>query len=218
MRYEAIVFDNDGVLTEITDWDVLRAAARDAFDSFDVDPSDDDVRAILSHVTVSDLEAVCDRHGLDPDAFWHRRDTNYSEVQQRLVREGRKALYDDVDAVRALDVPKGIVSSNQHATIECILDEYDLREHFETYYGRQPTVADVRRKKPDPHFIERALADLGTEDALYVGDSEGDVVAAQAAGIDAAFLRRDHRRTYDLGVDPTYELDGLDGLPEVVSA
>ncbi|WP_254535647.1 HAD family hydrolase [Halomarina litorea] len=218
MRYEAVVFDNDGVLTEITDWDVLRAAAHGAFDAFGVDPSDDDLRAILSHVTVDGLEAVCARHGLDPEEFWHRRDTNYTEAQQAEVLDGRKPLYDDVDAALALDVPKGIVSSNQHATIECILDHYDLREHFETYYGRQPTVEDVRRKKPEPYFIERALSDLGVEveDALYVGDSEGDVVAAHAAGTDSAFLWREHRADYDLSVEPTHELSGLADLPDVV--
>ncbi len=218
MSYDAVVFDNDGVLTEITDWSVLRGAARDAFDAFDVDPSDDDLRAILSHVTVDGLEAVCARHDLDPDEFWHRRDTNYTEAQQAEVLAGRKPLYDDVAVLDDLDVPMGVVSSNQHATVECILDHYGLHEHFGTYYGRQPTVEDVRRKKPEPYFIERALSDLGVagEDALYVGDSEGDVVAAHAAGIDSAFLWRDHRSDYDLSAEPTHELDGLDELPGLV--
>jgi beta-phosphoglucomutase-like phosphatase (HAD superfamily) len=31
--YDAIVFDNDGVLTELTDRDVLREAIQDAFDA-----------------------------------------------------------------------------------------------------------------------------------------------------------------------------------------
>lgn len=216
MVYDAVVFDNDGILTEITDRDVLRAAAVDAFASFGVDPSDGDLRAVLSQVTADGLEAVCARHDLDPAAFWRRRDTNYAEAQRREVLAGRKPLYDDVDAVGRIDVPKGIVSSNQHATIECILDHYGLREQFRTYYGRQPTVEDVRRKKPDPYFIERALADLGVDDALYVGDSEGDVVAARAAGIDSAFVRREHRRDYDLTAEPTHELDDLDALPELI--
>ncbi|MFC5972193.1 HAD family hydrolase [Halomarina salina] len=216
MTYDAVVFDNDGVLTEITDWDVLRGAARDAFSHFDVDPSDDDLSAVASRVTVDGLEATCARHGLDPADFWHRRDTNYTTVQQREVREGRKPMYEDADVVRDLDVPLGIVSSNQHATIEYILDHYDLREEFVTYYGRQPTVEDVRRKKPDPHFVERALADVGTENAVYVGDSETDVEAAHAAGVDSVFLRREHRSDLTLSVDPTYEFETLHPLTDLV--
>ncbi|MFD1513655.1 HAD family hydrolase [Halomarina rubra] len=216
MSYEAVVFDNDGVLVEITDWDVLRGAARDTFASFDVDPSDEDLATVLSSVTVDGLEAMCARHGLDPEAFWHERDTNYTTVQQREVVEGRKPMYDDASVVRDLDVPLGIVSSNQHATIERILDHYDLREHFVTYYGRQPTVEDVRRKKPHPHFVERALEDVGTTNALYVGDSETDVEAAHAAGVDSVFLRREHRADYSLSVEPTYEFETLDPLVDLV--
>ncbi|MWG33651.1 HAD-IA family hydrolase [Halomarina oriensis] len=216
MTYDAIVFDNDGVLTEITDWEVLRGAARDAFSHFDVDPSDEDLSRVLSSVTPEGLEAMCARHGLDTADFWYRRDTNYSTVQRREVREGRKPMYDDAEVVRDLDVPLGIVSSNQHATIEYILDHYDLREQFETYYGRRPTIEDVRRKKPNPHFVERALADIGTENALFVGDSETDVEAAHAAGVDSVFLRREHRADDDLSVDPTYEFETLDPLTDLV--
>lgn len=216
MTYDAVVFDNDGVLTEITDWEVLRGAARDAFAHFDVEPSDDDLSRVLSSVTVDGLRTTCARHDLDPADFWHRRDTNYSAVQRREVREGRKPMYDDAEVVRDLDVPLGIVSSNQHATIEYILDHYDLREEFATYYGRRPTVEDVRRKKPDPHFVERALGDVGTRNALFVGDSETDVEAAHAAGVDSAFLRREHRADLALSVEPTYEFETLDPLTDLV--
>jgi HAD superfamily hydrolase (TIGR01549 family) len=214
--YGAIVFDSDGVLVEVTDWDVLYGAARDAFGHFGVDPTEEDLSAVASRVTVDGLEATCARHGLDPAAFWHRRDTNYATVQHRELREGRKRLYDDAEVVRELDVPLGVVSSNQHATVENVLDHYDLRGEFETFYGRLLTVGDVRRKKPDPHFLERALADVGTRDALFVGDSETDVEAAHAAGVDSAFLRRDHRADATLSVEPTHEFETLDPLRDLV--
>jgi phosphoglycolate phosphatase len=41
------------------------------------------------------------------------------------------------------------------------------------------------------------------------------VLAARAAGLDAAFVRRPHREAYDLSVDPTYELDGLADLLDI---
>jgi len=61
-------------------------------------------------------------------------------------------------------------------------------------------VAGVEREKPDPHYLRRGLEALGTEDALYVGDSQTDFLAARRAGVDSAFVRRPHR--VDLAPDP----------------
>jgi phosphoglycolate phosphatase len=47
------------------------------------------------------------------------------------------------------------------------------------------------------------------ESALFVGDSESDVVAARRAGLDSTFVRRRHTRDVDLSVAPTYEVDSL---------
>ncbi len=71
-------------------------------------------------------------------------------------------------------------------------------------------------KKPDPHFLERALADLEADSALYVGDSEHDVIAAHRAGIDSAFVRRRHCRDDELSVTPTYDIETLSALPAIV--
>lgn len=38
MSYEAIIFDNDGVLAELTDPSVVRTATREAFEAFDLSP------------------------------------------------------------------------------------------------------------------------------------------------------------------------------------
>jgi len=215
--YEAIVFDNDGVLMELTEMDLHRRAARDAFQAIGVaDPAEEHVEAMSIGVTVPKLDAVCEHYDLDPDRFWHERDSHMSRRQQDAIRRGEKGVYDDVGTINALDRPMGIVSSNQQATVEFGLDAFDLAQHFETVYGREPTVESLRRKKPAPYYLEAALADLGTTDALYVGDSETDVEAAHAAGIDAAFVRRPHRAGENLSVTPEYEIDGLADVPRIL--
>jgi phosphoglycolate phosphatase-like HAD superfamily hydrolase len=82
-------------------------------------------------------------------------------------------------------------------------------DNFETAYGRQPTLTGAARRKPEPYYIERALAELDAAEALYVGDSEKDIVAAERAGIDSVFLRRDHVTDVTLSVDPTAEVPDL---------
>ena len=213
MTYEAVLFDNDGVLVEPIGRSVLRQATWEAFDALGVpDPDPDDVDRLAIGVTPTVLSTVCARYDLDPARFWRARDYHSSHAQRAELRAGRAGLYDDFDAVREIDAPRGIVSSNQQDTVEFMHDFFSTRDLFGPTYGRDPTIRSLDRKKPEPYYLRRALADLDVTDALFVGDSESDVLAAEAADLDAAFLRRPHRESYDLSVRPTYELDGLSDL------
>lgn len=214
MGYESVIFDNDGVIVSLTGMDTHYAGTRRAFRAVGVRrPRPEDVEAMSLGVTVPLLEEVCSRYDLDPDAFWRARDTALAEVQRAAMRAGRKRPYGDVRALSRLDCPLGVVSSNQQATVEFAYDHFGLGEHFETVRARPPTVESLRRKKPRPYYLERAMDDLGVTDALYVGDSESDVEAAHRAGVDAAFVRRAHTREQSLGVTPEYDVSAL---PEVV--
>ena len=214
-RYDAVVFDNDGVLVEPTDTEVLVDAVVESFRAFDVE-----IERSLAQETVGKdavpVETARD-HGLDPEAFWHDRELRASLAQQTHAREGGKPVYDDVAALTRLNIPLGVVSNNQHATIEFLLTHHDLT-HFETAYGRQPTLNGAAKRKPEPDYIRWALSDLGTDEALYVGDSEKDIIAAHNAGIDSAFLRRDHVADIELSTEPTFEVSDLGALVERLTA
>jgi len=211
--YDAVVFDNDGVLLDLTGMDTHREGAREAFAAAGVDdPRPEDIEAMSMGVTVPDLHAVCDRYELDPDGFWSIRDRVMAEKQQALIRAGEKSPYDDIGLLEELSCPLGVVSSNQQATVAFAYEFFELDRHFETVQARPPTVESIRRKKPEPHYLERALADLPADRPLFVGDNESDVKAAHAAGIDAAFIRRPHRRDTDLSVTPEHDIDGLGEL------
>lgn len=209
--YDAVVFDNDGVLIEPTDRGRLTEAVQEAFAEFDVVVDEAVAREMVAQSTVPDRDFE-QEYGIDPAQFWQRRESIASRTQREAIRIGEKDLYDDIDALSTLPHRTGVVSNNQHETIEYILDYHDLDRHFETAYGRVPTLEGGNRKKPDPSYIEQALDDLGTRNALYVGDSEKDVVAAQRAGIDSAFLRREHRADLELSIEPTHEVRDLDEL------
>lgn len=218
MAYDAVLFDNDGVLTTMTDRAVLVRAVREAFRDMGVtDPDPADVEHLVVGVTPELLETIATRYGLDPRAFWYRRDLRASLVQEREIRAGRKPLYDDIGALAEIGLPMGIVSSNQHRTIETILDHHGIRDRFATYYGREMDVSSLTRKKPATHYLDLAVGDLGARNALFVGDSESDVQAAQAAGMDSVFIRRDHRDGLELSVTPTYEIRSLRELPSIVN-
>jgi len=217
MGYESVIFDNDGVLLTLTSMVAHREGARTAFERVGVtNPSPDHVEAMSIGVTPEQLEAVCGVYDVDPAAFWRARDEAVSEAQRSAMEAGEKRPYDDVDVLERLDCPLGVVSSNQRATVEYAYDYFDLAGHFETVHAREPTIESLEQKKPEPYYVERALADLGVDDALFVGDNESDVVAAHRAGIDSAFIRRPHRVDTQLSVDPDYEVWGLADVERIV--
>ena len=212
--YDAVLFDNDGVLTTLVDRSVLREAAAAAFEQCGVDPDPADVDRVTIGVSPDDFAALCATYDLSPASFWRTRDELASQAQIDAVHRGEKTLYDDVDAVDAIAGPKGVVSSNQQATLDFLFDHFDVAHWFQTVYGREPTPESIARKKPETHYLDRALADLGVagEDTLFVGDTWVDVVAGDRAGCDTAFVRRPHRRDHALDTPPTYEVETLEAL------
>ncbi|RQG92696.1 HAD family hydrolase [Natrarchaeobius halalkaliphilus] len=214
-NYDAVVFDNDGVLTTPTDRDVLLAAIASAFDDVGVaDPPREHVETLLGP-TLSELRRIAAGHEVDPATLWTARERAAVEAQLEEILTGRKRRYDDVEAVDSIDVPTAIVSNNQHRTIANILEHCEL-DGFEVWYGREPTLEGIERKKPAPYYLERAIDDLGATDPLYVGDSPVDVVASEAAGVDVAFVRRDHRLAADPPTEPQHDIDSLTALPELL--
>lgn len=216
-EYDAVVFDNDGVLVERTDRGAMADAVAAAFEAVDAEPAEEFVREFLAPKEFPEARLRED-HGVDPERFWTHREAEVAALQREAVLTGEKALYDDARAIAELDHPLGLVSNNHHEIVEFVLDHHDLGDHFETVYGRRQSLDELERKKPATHYLDRALDDLGTRNALYVGDSETDVVAADRAGIDAAFVRRPHRADASLSVEPTYEVPDLRTLVDGLAA
>lgn len=215
MSYEAVVFDNDGVLVELPDRETLRRAMEGTFRSFDLRrPNRDDMRALVVGNTER-IQTLCRRHSIDAMDFCRKMATHSIREQQREFESGLRSRYDDVAALWSLDNPLGLVSDNQQEVVEYILRVFGLEERFDTVYGCPFTPSGIQRMKPDPYYLNAALSDLGTRDALYVGDRACDVEAAANAGIDSALISR-NGDPVECETEPTYEIDSLRVLPAIV--
>ncbi|MES3517844.1 MAG: HAD-IA family hydrolase [Natronomonas sp.] len=215
-EYDGLLLDHDGVIVTLVDESALYEAARRAFLDSGVDPKEADVETLSIRVSPSELSDVAETYDLDPDQLWKHRDDRIETTLRAETTAGRKHPYGDVDALGAVSVPIGVVSNNQTRIVEFVLDQYGLADRFGTIRAREPTVESLHRKKPNPEFLEAAMADLGVSNPLYVGDSESDVVAGKRAGLDVAFLRRDHNARVDLGVEPTYDVRSLTTVVELL--
>ena len=215
--YDGVIFDMDGVLVEPAERSLMEQAAIHAFESCGVpDPRTEHVESIIFGTDPDTLNQLCTTIEVSQEVFWRTRDEHASEAQIRAVRNGGKPPYDDVEILANLDCPLGVVSSNQQATVDFLLSHYELAAYFEVAYGRAPTLEDLHRKKPNPYFIEQAMADLGVSNPLFVGDRESDVLAARNADVDAAFIRRPHCADVRMSIEPAHELHGLDQLVTLV--
>lgn len=207
--YDAVCFDNDGVLVSRTAYDVLHEAAWQAFEAAGVSsPDPDHVESMVLGVMPEDVRAVCRRYGLNPDEFWRTRDRVMSENQQQEARAGRKTPYEDLSALDSLSIPLGIVSSNQQATVDFLVEYFGF-ESFSVALGRQPTLESLRQRKPNPYYLNQAIDVLDADSVLFVGDNDSDIAAADNAGIDSAFIRRPHRRSHTPEPTPTHIVNDL---------
>lgn len=217
-EYDAVLFDSDGVLVTPPAHETKIEAARAAFLEMGIDDADQQhLTDVVTGVTVDKLHEVCGVYDLDVTAFWEARERHDERSQFDKFEAESRNRYDDVTAITDLPHPCGVVSNNHHSTIEFVLDFFDLEPLFNTYYGREMTIESLELKKPNPHYLDRALADLEAESALYVGDKETDVVAAHRAGLDSAFIRRPHCSDVALSTAPTYEVETLHEVAAIVT-
>lgn len=222
MSYDAVVLDYDGVLVSVLDDADRTPAFRERLTERFRDERlefDDSVAETLAHgVSAETLRKLCERTGLDAETLWRHRDDALSEVLQTAALDGEKGPYGDVDALSALNVPLGIASNNQQRVVEFITDQYGLGGRFETIHARDPHPDSLGRKKPEPAFLEAAIADLNAENPLYVGDKETDVIAGERAGADTALIRRQHNADRPIERRPTYEIESLRAVVDIVDA
>jgi phosphoglycolate phosphatase-like HAD superfamily hydrolase len=210
--YGALLFDMDGVLIQgrATMPAVYERAADDALDALDADVPAAERGPLRQPQFDETMASQCRAVGLDPGTFWTTRERFASERAARRIGSAPRAPFEDTAVLADLPEPLGVVSNNRAATVEYAAAEL-FPGRFAAAVGRDPTIEGYRRRKPDPHYIERALDRLGVEHALYVGDRETDIVAARRAGIEGALLRRAFNRDVTLD-DSTRAFDGLEEL------
>ena len=109
------------------------------------------------------------------------------------IRDAESALYlalieevEPFDGARDLIVEVGerghtpvLASSAKAKEVDHYLDLLDAREITEAW----TTSADVEETKPQPDHVQSALDKAGGGDAVMIGDTPWDVIAAERAGV-----------------------------------
>ena len=219
--YEVMLFDMDGVVLEGrgTDPAVRSRALDDVLDDRGLTvPAA--LREPLERAAYDDaFRAACAELGVAPEPLFRAREERSAKRAVERLAAGSRRLHRDVEVLDALAdrATLGLVSNNYHPTVEFVVDHFRL-DAFAVVRGRDPGPDGYRRRKPDPHYLNEALDALDATRGIYVGDRATDVIAAERAGIDSAFLWRDHNADRALDVEPTTEVESLHELPALVDA
>jgi HAD superfamily hydrolase (TIGR01509 family) len=183
----AILFDVDGTLVDSND---LHAAAwREAFRHFGVELSHETVRGQIGKGGDNLIPAL-----LPPDLV---------ESRQKEIEDYRSDLFKRDYLPRAVPFPgvRALFERLYGDGVKIVLASSAKAEELQFHLnliGASDFVAattsqdDVQSSKPDPDIFAAALAKvtpIAAEDALVVGDTPYDVIAAARAGLRTISLR-----------------------------
>jgi HAD superfamily hydrolase (TIGR01509 family) len=180
MRYDAVIFDFDGVLLE-SEYAGNRQIA-DYLTSIGHPTTAEQSMASFMGLAGRDFHDALEKWigGPLPESFHAAR----ADEDARALAEGLEAVAGAVAFIRALppDLPRAIASSSSMHWIERHLDHLGLRDAFEgrIFSGRE----HVRRGKPAPDLYFHAAAAIGADIArtVIIEDSPVGVTGAVASG------------------------------------
>jgi len=189
----AVFLDALGTLVELEPpWVLLRDR---------VPPEIDDERLVAAVRAEMAYYKAHAHEGRDPESLAELRERCAEVLSRELgARVGVDELVESVrmraypDAVPALEALRGrdlrlVVVSNWDCSLGSVLERCGLLDLLDGAVSS----AEAGARKPDPAIFEPALrlADCRAEDALHVGDTpEEDLAAAGAAGIRALLIDR----------------------------
>jgi len=184
MRARAVIFDVDGTLVDSNDlhaqaWvEVLGEAGFQVL-----------FTATRRLIGKGGDKLVAELTGLDPDdERIERLGTRRAEIwRQRYL--GKVTAFDGardlVQKVKAAGMKVAVASSARREELDPLLEIAGVTDLLDAGTSN----SDAEESKPDPDIVAAALARLGVDDAIMIGDTPYDIEAAHAAKIPTIAVR-----------------------------
>jgi pyrophosphatase PpaX len=209
----AILFDLDGTLVDTVPF--ILASARHAFGDYGSGPTDDEWIAGIGTPLRTQIASFA-RRPEDVDPLVARYREFWIANHDRLTRPFPGVL-ELVDGLAASGHPMGVVTAKTEEGALRTLRHTGLLQYMQAIVGADTCL----RCKPDPEPVQVALARLerGPSEAMLIGDSPHDIVAARAAGVRAVGVLHgacDRDRLLAAGAEAL--LDDLAPLPALLAA
>lgn len=182
-----MLFDLDGTLLDTVD--AISVALNQAFAERSLGPLPvSDVRTMIGRGGPILIERALTRLGAalnqaDQTALLQRYFMFYENIESGAAHSARvyPGAADCLRQLRGLQLKLAVVTNKQQHLARGLLDRLGLGALIQVLIGGD----SCERRKPDPQPLQVACEALGVQpaDALMVGDSINDVLAARAAGL-----------------------------------
>jgi HAD superfamily hydrolase (TIGR01509 family) len=178
-RYKVVIYDCDGVILDSMESNyIFYNRVMDFLGRPEIDRDNSEAKRVLHTHSFNDVMEYFFTGDLRlEDAFRFAKTIHYRDLMPFMKMED--------GFVGALDQLKGHTSlaicTNRATSMEMIIDDFGLGGYFEYIM----TAAQVTHPKPHPEPLLKVLQHFGVEpdEALFIGDGEVDMQAAQSAGV-----------------------------------
>jgi phosphoglycolate phosphatase len=211
----ALVFDLDGTLIDSAP--DIHATANKVFQAKGLDGfSFETVKGFIGNGVGVLVARLLESQGLKADGDLH------IQMVHEFVKTYEEAidlttLYPNVawalDQLADAGHPMAICTNKPAGPTHAVLRHFGLAGRFATVIGGD----SLPLRKPDPAPLHAAIAGLGAQTALFVGDSEVDAQTADAAGVPLALFTEGYRKTSVADLGPKLVFNDFSALPGLVA-
>ena len=172
---KAVIFDLDGTLLDTLD--DLTDATNAALRHFGCrERTKEEVRQFVGNGAERLIRLALPGEENDPEVSevlsWYK---DYYAAHSQIKTRPYEGILEALEAVKA-EFPVAVVSNKPDNATKLLCKQY-----FGDVYALGEGSAMPR--KPAPDMVHRAMADIGAQACIYVGDSEVDVLTAKNAGV-----------------------------------
>jgi pyrophosphatase PpaX len=174
-RPQLLLWDLDGTLVDSIE--LIVRSYQHALSAVGIEVTREDILPAIGTSLPEDLERRAPGHGLSLLETYRAFNRDHHAAMVTLYPGVASAL----DAVAALGVAQGLVTSKSRAQAALAFEQFGLDRHMQVIVTHEDTV----RHKPDPAPLLEAAARVGAAAGAcwYVGDSTHDMLAAKRAGV-----------------------------------
>lgn len=211
MKYEAILFDLDGVIcsTDKYHYQAWKAIADELGIYFD-EKINDRLRGVSR---MASFEIILEKYEgtmsqEEKETWVTKKNDLYKELLKNMSEKDlSKEVKDTLDQLRAQGILLAIGSSSRNARF--ILGQLGLGDYFDAISDGN----NITHSKPDPEVFLKAAAfvDRQPEKCLVVEDAKAGVEAAKRGNMDCAFIGKEEDRSQE-----DYRIHTFKELLEVV--
>lgn len=181
-QLEAVLFDLDGTLIDseyfyYSNWSPILAKEFGLRITFE-----DWIQYFAGHTLVRNVSMLMDSYGIETteEFMWKETRANYAKSDMTTIRLMPYAK-EILEKLTTENKRLALVTSSYQTTVDTVLGQHGLLEHFEFFITREKVV--YAKPNPEPYLLATETLGLPKENIMAIEDTSTGCAAAKGAGL-----------------------------------